>query len=80
MATTDSLSVTMRVLQSVSAQTGVETLELPPLYDSVDPEALDAIVDDLDEGVIQFQYAGQKVIVQNDGTVSISEIADCSPE
>jgi len=65
-----------RVISSVAEHNGTDPLELPPLYDSIDPDALDASIDALENGRIQFRYAGQFVTVESDMTVSLNEDLD----
>lgn len=60
-----------RVVEAVSDATDTDPLELSRLYDSVDPDALNATVEDLDAGRVEFTYAGQFVTVHADGTVEL---------
>lgn len=62
-----------RVIQKVARRANADPLDLPPLYFAIDPDALDAAVEGLAEGEIQFQYAGHRVTVHDDGTISLSE-------
>ncbi len=48
-------------------------MELPPLYDAVDPDALNAVAAGLSEGQVKFPYAGYDVTVYGDGTVTLEE-------
>lgn len=57
----------------------VDALELPPLYESVDPDALDGLFADHDgfstmrTGTVSFSYAGCTVFVDGDGGVTVRE-------
>lgn len=68
-------SPTQAVVTAVSAVEGVEPAGMERLYDSIDPDALDALmaepVGDGDDGAIEveFRYAGYRVRVRNDGGV-----------
>jgi hypothetical protein len=62
------------VVSAVAAHDGVDETDLPPLYDAVDPDALDALLgsvrtDGPDEASVSFEYAGHTVVVSDDGTV-----------
>lgn len=62
------------VLEAVEATTGNHVLQLPPLHDFIDPDALDALVRSTDESFqIEFDYAGVPVVITGDGQISVSE-------
>lgn len=44
--------VVVTVVEALAEHAGVPAHEIPPLYDSVDPEALDAVVRTLDPEVV----------------------------
>jgi len=63
----DSLGIVYRVAELE----GTTPLELPPLHETVDPDALDTLLDS--EGVtVSFDYYGYYVYMTSDGTVAIS--------
>lgn len=50
-----------RIIEAIAEREGVDQTELPPLFDTVDPEALDTLAAD---GVgISFDYAGYRIEV-----------------
>jgi hypothetical protein len=64
---------TKRIVTAVADATGVDVLDLPPLYDAVDPEALGALVEhaDADDTLrVEFRFAGCVVTVRGDGSVA----------
>lgn len=69
-----------RVLLAVADATGLDPLDLPPLCDVVDPDALDAVFPVArDEGArrrgerqVSFSYAGVDVLVIGDGAVTVA--------
>jgi hypothetical protein len=64
------------VVETVAGAEGVDPLELGvPLYEAVDPDALDALFrsNDSVEGVIEFTYYGYEVRVSSSGHVSLDE-------
>lgn len=61
------------VLAAVAEQLGVEEWELrPPLYEAVDPEALDDLFRET-VGHATFEYQGFAVTVDADGGVRLAE-------
>lgn len=72
----DSRSPSERVVRSVSIHADTDPLELPPLSHTVDPDALDVIIDSLEYGTVEFQYAGYPVTIDSDGTVSVTEASE----
>lgn len=64
--------VSERVVRKVSAEAGTEPAELEPsLYETVDPDTLDAVFDG-DEGVrVTFECAGYRVVVDPGDTVEV---------
>lgn len=68
------LPASVAVLEAVEASTGDDALQLPPLHDTIDPDALDALLRSNDESFqIEFDYAGQLVVITDDGQISVTE-------
>ena len=60
------------IVETVSARTGQSVVDLPPLYDVVDPDALDDLFTGRQTlGVVTFEYAGHDVTVRADRTVDV---------
>lgn len=77
------------VIEAVAAHEGVDPIDLEtPLHRAVDPDALDALVDDAATGDaatprIEFTYDDYRVRVAGDGTVAVApavETASPDPE
>lgn len=64
------------VVLTIAAYSNRTIDDFPPLFSSVDPDALDAIVDSMDEGHVSFSHAGHVVTVTSEGTVSIEPPTD----
>lgn len=69
--------VSTSVVQQVAERAGVDATELPPLYDSIDPDALDAIFASTTSstsrsGRIEFTYAGYRVTVSSDDGILLA--------
>lgn len=59
------------VVAAVAEREGVDPVELPRLFESVDPDALDAIFADGRPGRVSFQYAGYDVTVCGTDQVTV---------
>ncbi len=62
------------VTEYISAMTGREQTDFAPLYETIDPEALDSLVDSSGRSTpvsISFEYAGHSVTVRSDGELVI---------
>ncbi|AEN07601.1 hypothetical protein Halar_0345 (plasmid) [halophilic archaeon DL31] len=72
---TDSRSVSQAVIDAVAAVEGTPPTELtPPLYDVVDPEALDKVfAGKASLGKVMFNYNSYEITVEADGYVAIEE-------
>jgi hypothetical protein len=63
----------LAVVNAVAAKRGVSTEELPPLRESVDPDALDRLVTEANSLLqIEFQYLEYHVTVTGTGEVEIA--------
>jgi len=79
--------VSRRVVEAVAAENGADPADLDPLYYSVDPESLDALFGDETRHAgrngcrVRFRYAGNRVTVSRDGSVSVSATGEAeNPE
>lgn len=61
------------VIRAIAQTKGISPVEMPALYEIVDPEALDAVFKGRDFSYIQFPYYGYKVIVVSDGRIIIQD-------
>lgn len=72
-------SASESIVTAVADAEGVSPLDLPSLYSSIDPDALDAIVASLNGarggpgGAITFAYGSYEVTVYGSGDVSLAE-------
>ncbi|MFB6141652.1 MAG: HalOD1 output domain-containing protein [Halosimplex sp.] len=63
-----------RVVSAVAAHRDVEETALPPLFEVLDPDALDALFETpgaVPQGTVTFEYAGCIVECSSDGTVDV---------
>jgi hypothetical protein len=71
---TDSRSVSRAVIDAVAAVEGTPPTELPPLYDVVDPDALDKVfAGKASLGKVMFNYNSYEITVEADGYVAIED-------
>lgn len=72
-------SASEAVIVAVSAVEGVDPIDLETLYDRINPDALDTLMDEhavvRDDSAIEvtFQYSGYRVSVRNDGSITLVE-------
>lgn len=60
------------IVKTVSSRTGQPVTELPPLYEVIDPDALDVLFSGRETlGVVTFEYAGHDVTVRADQTIDV---------
>lgn len=62
------------VVSAVAEVKGSDPVELPPLYEAINPEALNDLFTSRPESAIKmitFQYAGYDIVVRGDGEVQI---------
>lgn len=62
----------MTVLRKVSAEKGVDSIDLAPLYHSVEPDALDALFEHGFDGELSFSYEGCHVTVSGTDGVDVT--------
>lgn len=85
LSTTDSVparrlpegDVSTTLVIELADRTNSDVTALPPLYDTIDPDALDRLVADGDDGiVIAFDYAGHRIAVHGDGSIEFERRDD----
>ncbi|WP_458210846.1 HalOD1 output domain-containing protein [Haladaptatus sp. NG-SE-30] len=70
----------IQIINAVSDATDCPVEELDPLYDAIDPDALDRLYsptyhgDVRSGGEVTFLYAGYQVVVDGSGTVELTPI------
>ncbi|MFO7927471.1 MAG: HalOD1 output domain-containing protein [Halobacteriota archaeon] len=70
------LRISEGVVRAVARRTHRDETKLPPLYDRIDPGALDSLINKMAEGEVSFAYAGCKITVGSDGSIRVT---DCRP-
>lgn len=65
-------SITERIVTRIAEASGTEETDLPPLYDTIDPDQLDALVQSLEDGRVSFTYAGYEVTVDSETEITIA--------
>lgn len=68
----DDLSTSVAVVYTVAEAEGTDPLDLPPLYDAIDPDYLDRLGDDpTADDYARFTYAGYRVHATASGDVTV---------
>ncbi|QSW98980.1 HalOD1 output domain-containing protein [Haloterrigena alkaliphila] len=64
------------VVSAVATVEGTDPVELPPLYDAIDPDSLNQLFASGSECVnrISFDYAGYSIVVEATGTVQVRSV------
>jgi hypothetical protein len=70
-----------RIIAEVADETGSDPASLPPLYEAIDPEALEALYDHSSgeraerrrDPTVQFRYAGRVVVVWSATDIDVNE-------
>ncbi|SEW18378.1 HalOD1 output domain-containing protein [Halobacterium jilantaiense] len=76
-ASTEHHVPSLRVIHALADATDTEPHEVdPPLYESVDGDALDALVASATDLEISFDHGDHTVVVRGDGTVSVDGASD----
>ena len=74
-AAVDDPSISERILDAVGRREGSHPLEFDrPLYDAIDPDALDALFRSGTEDVtVEFAYLGYRIVVKGDGEIDVRD-------
>ncbi|MFP8954383.1 HalOD1 output domain-containing protein [Natrialbaceae archaeon A-arb3/5] len=75
--TGDGESASMQVVSAVAALCDTTPAELPVLYEAIDPDALDALIERGDDVQIQFEYNGFDIEVTSD-TIYVNDSTHCT--
>lgn len=68
--------ISEQVVQRMERATGLNPGEMPPLYDSIDPDALDTLVTRMADGEIRFRYIDHWIVITSSGDVQIHALSD----
>lgn len=78
----DDEPVTVAVIDAVATMAGVEPTALPPLYETIDPDALDGLFDagssDARSVRVSFSYADYEVAVEGGSSVTVTVTPDAT--
>jgi hypothetical protein len=72
--------VTEQIVAAIADTADTSHRELPPLYEVIDPDALDRLFtptydgDTRSDGRVRFAYAGYEVVVHSTGSVEVSPV------
>lgn len=76
----DQVSPSAQVVEAIAGTAGVPSTELSPLYDAIDPDALDSLVGSAEDGTeIGFAYGEYDVTVTVTGGEPTIEIRKRAP-
>ena len=75
--------VTHEIIERVAEASDVDPCELPPLYNVVDTDALETLIDadpETEEVRVSFDYGGYRVSVTGSGAVSLTNYQELAIE
>ncbi|WP_231188261.1 HalOD1 output domain-containing protein [Haladaptatus sp. DYF46] len=72
-------SIVVLIQAAIAARDGPETSDCPPLYNVIDPDALDTLFAPLHReserhGKVIFEYCGYEITVTDDRTVKVASL------
>ena len=62
-----------QVIQTIAKQSNIDALDLPPLFDTLDPDSLDKLIRGMTDGKVSFEYAGYYITINSRGAIEIDE-------
>jgi hypothetical protein len=65
-------TVSELIVEKVAEVTDCDPLDLPPLYQSIDPDAVDELIESLSSGTIHFTYANQNIEIASSGEIALT--------
>lgn len=70
--------VTVAVVEHVATREDVDPLDLPPLNDVIDPDALTALFEDPESAAhrVTFSYNGYEIVVEGPEQVQVTPLED----
>ncbi|WP_226011294.1 HalOD1 output domain-containing protein [Halomicrobium salinisoli] len=74
--TIDTAGLCSDIVTAIAERTGADPLEMDPLYDAVDVDAVKAIVGSAGDASVEFAYHGHTVVVDGDGSVTVTGEAE----
>ena len=67
----DTETVAERTVRAVATTTKTDPVELPPLYEAIEPDALGDVVDGMTRGEVVFSYADCQVTVTGEKSITV---------
>lgn len=64
------------IAQAIAGREAIETEDLPPLYESVDTDGLNAVLQSAPNASITFPYRGYEVTVTGSGDIDLIHLDD----
>lgn len=71
--------MTISIVEHVAATTGRDAVRLPPIYECIDPDAVESLVESAENAsalALRFTYADRIVTVDGSGTVEVTAEID----
>lgn len=74
--TEDIEPVSLQTIRKIAAEEGVEPTELPPLHDTIETDALDALFASAEHasGRVEFTYSGYNVSIDGENHIHVEPV------
>lgn len=66
----EEMTVSQQVIMAVAKATDQDPLELPALFHTIEPDALNTLIETMDKGEFLFDYAGEAVTITREGSAT----------
>lgn len=71
------MDVVSDIVNAIAADRDADPLDLPPIYDSIDPDVVTAFVESADEDAsLEFQYYDTAITVSGNGVVETTPVGE----
>lgn len=61
------------VIDTLAEKTESDPTDLPPLYEAIDPDALNELFCGREDGAVTFRYCGYEITISSTGEIAIRE-------
>lgn len=71
--------ISTNVVLSIAAIENIRPTQLPPLAQTIDPDALNTVFECSDDAILSFSYAGYRITLDALGSIEIASVEDTQP-
>jgi len=68
------MTIVDEIIEQVATREKSDPFSLPPLYETIDPNALETVFESSNDMlIIQFSYYGYDITIEDSGTVTVAD-------